>query len=175
MPITERDALITFEDESSNDFVDALVRDCSRILATRYFDANVGAGRRGPREAEESGKTSSPKSERGEENPIKLESAKKLTSYARFGSCVFATAFSSAPPRSFLPGSLARALAEKRARKLRPLKLYPAVRSLVYSFAPLSLSLSASFCFTLPLTPSARERNDGTCRRGNNTVENSTP
>lgn len=67
------------------------------------------------------------KNERKEENPIKLESAKKLTSLARFGSCIFAPI---APSRSY-PG--------KQARKSR-LELHP--DDGVCSFSSLSLSLT---------------------------------
>lgn len=117
------------------------------------FYANIAPEDRHLKKLKVEEKLQALKSERGEENPIKLESAKKLTSPARFGSCIFASV---APSHSW---------AGKQARKSR-LKLHPGdgARSLVCSFSSLSLLLDM-----------AKGRSGGTCRRGNNTVENSAP
>lgn len=93
------------------------------------------------------------KKEKREKNPIKLESAKKLTSPARFGSCIFAPIASS---RSY-PG--------KQARKSR-LELHPGNSLRSFSFPSLSLTCHVGM---------KGGGTGATCRRGNNTLENSAP
>lgn len=58
---------------------------------TAQFYANIAPEDRHLKKLKAEEKLQVLKSERGEENPIKLESAKKLTSPARFGSCIFAS------------------------------------------------------------------------------------